>query len=318
MWVGHAVLSLTAILAPPESLEVIRLNTGHSIRGEVLKDKPGSLVVDIGVDVLVVPKKTIASRTTEAVAAAPTAGDRHYGLSGHLFSTADLPTAPVKELVDRFGEGVVQVKTPTGSGSGFIIDKEGHCVTNFHVVERETRITVDVFQKSGSSIVEKNVADVELVALSPFFDLALLKIPPRKDVELKPVYFGFADDIKPGEMAFAIGNPLGLTRSVTQGIISNRRRSVSGQLYIQTSAQINPGNSGGPLFNSRGQVIGVTNMRIGGGEGLGFAIPINYVKDFIKNREAFAYNKDNPNTGYRYLAPPRRQQKLVRTAGKAQ
>ena len=75
-------------------------------------------------------------------------------------------------------------------------------------------------------------------------------------------------------------------------------------LSIQTTAPINPGNSGGPLFNNRGEVVGVTNLKILGGENLGFAIPIHYVKDFLRNRDAYAYDKDNPNTGIRYLAPP--------------
>jgi serine protease Do len=83
---------------------------------------------------------------------------------------------------------------------------------------------------------------------------------------------------------------------------------------VQTTTQISPGNSGGPLFNARGQVIGVTNMKIPLGEGLGFAIPVNYVVDFLRNREAFAFNKENPNTGYHYQPPPRRRVPLKREA----
>ena len=93
---------------------------------------------------------------------------------------------------------------------------------------------------------------------------------------------------------------------MSQGIVSTRNRNFEGLVYLQTDTAINPGNSGGPLFNMRGEVIGVTNMKLTLGENLGFAIPINYVKDFLKHREAFAYDKDNPNTGHRYLDPPRR------------
>ena len=111
-----------------------------------------------------------------------------------------------------------------------------------------------------------------------------------------------------GDGVFAVGNPLGLERSVSQGIVSTRSRNIEGQLYLQTDAAINPGNSGGPLFNLRGEVIGVTSLkaRADMADNLGFAIPVSYVKDFLRNREAFSFDKTNPNTGYRYLDPPRR------------
>jgi serine protease Do len=81
---------------------------------------------------------------------------------------------------------------------------------------------------------------------------------------------------------------------------------MEGQLYLQTSTQINPGNSGGPLFNLAGEVVGVTNMKITFGEGLGFAIPVELVKNFLDHRDAFAYSTDNPNNPFRYLEPPSR------------
>jgi serine protease Do len=301
-------LAAMAFAAQPGNLEVLRLQSGHAIRGEVLKEKPDSLIIDLGVTVLVVPKSQIAERGKgEAMASTATSGARRVESASGLYGTAELPVAPIDELVNKFGEGVVLVKTPSGSGSGFILNDQGYCVTNFHVIEGETRITVDIFEKQGGSLNERSIGDVEIVATSPFFDLALLRIPPQEGLKFKHVYFAPDDSVREGESAFAIGNPLGLTRSVTQGIISNRHRNVGGQLYIQTTTQINPGNSGGPLFNTRGEVIGVTNMRVVVGEGLGFAIPVSYVKDFLTNRSAYAFNKDNPNTGYRYLDPPRRQ-----------
>ena len=307
MFVGSILVCL-GLPTVTADIERIRLKSGHSIRAEVLKEKEDALVVDLGIEVLVIPKKAIAERSeADNDGATLASGGRAYGESTNLYATADLPVATVKDLVERFGEAVVQVKTPSGSGSGFVIDEQGHCITNFHVIERETQVAVDLFLKSGGSIAERTVSDVKIVALSPFFDLALLKIPPTEGVKLKRAYLGFSDEVRPGDLAFAIGNPLGLTRSVSQGIISKRNRLVSGQIYIQMTTQINPGNSGGPLFNSRGQVIGVTNMGILMGEGLGFAIPVDYVKDFLRNRDAFAYRKDNPNTGYRYLKPPRRR-----------
>ena len=95
---------------------------------------------------------------------------------------------------------------------------------------------------------------------------------------------------------------------MTQGIVSSRSRNLQGQLYLQTDTAINPGNSGGPLFNSRGEVIGVTSRgaRADMADNLGFAIPVGYVQDFLRHREAFSFDKTNPNSGYRYLDPPRR------------
>ena len=92
---------------------------------------------------------------------------------------------------------------------------------------------------------------------------------------------------------------------MSQGVISTKHRSFDGLTYIQTDAAINPGNSGGPLFNSRGEVVGITNMGIASAESLNFAIPTRYVKDFIRNREAFAYDEKNPNSGHLYHVPPR-------------
>ena len=119
---------------------------------------------------------------------------------------------------------------------------------------------------------------------------------------------GNDDDVNAGEGVFAVGNPFGLERSVSQGIVSNRSRNIEGQLYLQTDTAINPGNSGGPLFNQRGEVIGVTSLgaRASVADNLAFAIPVAYVKEFINHREAFAFDKANPNTGYRYVNPPRR------------
>jgi serine protease Do len=300
---------LAAFGADKPGMELIELKSGNVLKGEVLKERDGMLWIDVGVEVVKVPVRDVRSRTDASKAGTPAAaaaGGTVYGETGNFYATKDLQPKSVKELVEEFGEAVVLVKTPSGLGSGFIIDAEGHCITNAHVVEGETRISVDMFIKSGNSISERNVPNVEIVALSPFFDLALLKIPAQKEFKFTRVYFPAEDDLRQGDLSFAIGNPLGLSRSVTQGIISNKNRNMRGQVFYQTTAQINPGNSGGPLFNNKGQVIGVNSLKIGGGEGLGFSIPVQYVKDFLRNREAFSYNKDNPNTGYRYIDPPRR------------
>ena len=151
-----------------------------------------------------------------------------------------------------------------------------------------------------------DIDDVELVAVNNHIDLALVKLkhPEGKDFLFAPVQD--AEKLETGQSVFAIGSPLGLERTLTQGVISTTQRSFDGLTYIQTDTPINPGNSGGPLFNTKGEVIGITNMGIRGGEALGFAIPARYVKDFIRNRESFAYDKNNPNSGHNYQKPPTR------------
>jgi len=293
--------------------EVIDLKDGHQITGEVVAEKPSALFVDLGFDVLKVPKDQIVNRRKRgeaapvATASGPVvAADSDPKGFYKVASGASGKSRPVKELVREFGEGVISVETPGGLGSGFIVNEDGYAVTNNHVIEGETKIAVVLYQNTEGGLVRRRIENVEIVALNPFVDLALLKLPPQKDLKLKPVSLGNLDDLNAGDGAFAVGNPLGLERSVSQGIISTLNRNFEGLVYLQTDAAINPGNSGGPLFNLKGEVVGVTNMGFRGTDNLGFAIPIPYVKDFLRNREAFAFDKDNPNTGYRYLDPPRR------------
>jgi serine protease Do len=208
--------------------------------------------------------------------------------------------------VAELGEGVVQVRTPGGLGSGFFLTEEGYLITNFHVIEGETQIGVEVYHQGGGQLERKVYKQVKIVAMNKFADLALLKIDDPGAPRFVKVNLADPDGLSVGERVFAIGSPLGLERTVTEGIISTKTRQVQGELYLQTTAQINPGNSGGPLFNLRGEVVGVTNMKLVFGEGLGFAIPVDQVHYFLKHRDAFAYDTDNPNNAYRYLEPPSR------------
>lgn len=301
----RTLLSLVLAVCLPLGLcaDIIELRTGQKIEGEVLKEAGGELVVDIGVDIIRVPSSQVKTRTsTEKKPEGKATGE-----GDQFYLTADLPVRTVKELSQTYGEGVVLVQTPSGLGSGFIINDRGFCVTNCHVIEKETRISVTIFAQGENEFVRRRIDDVKIVALNPYFDLALLQIPKQDDLKFQPVAIAKKSDLREGDEVFAIGNPLGLERSVSQGIVSTRNRNFDGMVFIQTTAQINPGNSGGPLFNMKGEVVGVTNMKLAIGEGLGFAIPAAYLKHFLENRDAFAYDKNNPNTGYRYLEAPRRR-----------
>ena len=167
-----------------------------------------------------------------------------------------------------------------GTGSGFIIDAQGYIVTNNHVVEEADRLEV--------SLPDDSVVPARLIGRDPWFDIAVIKVDVPAE-RLHEVALGDSDSLEIGELAIAIGNPFGLERTVTTGIVSARRATVdspngSGVLVdaVQTDASINPGNSGGPLLNARGEVIGVNTLaRLtpGGGQaGINFAIPINAVK----------------------------------------
>ena len=215
----------------------------------------------------------------------------------------------VRDLVGLLGEAVVQVRTPSGLGSGFFINEEGFLITNYHVIEGETQISVEVYHRKSGQLERKTYKQVLIVALTKFDDLALLKIEDPESPKFVKVALGQTDTLAVGERVFAIGSPLGLERTVTEGILSTKTRVVQGQLYLQTTAQINPGNSGGPLFNLRGEVVGVTNMKMTFGEGLAFAIPVEGLVYFLRSRDAFAYDNDNPSNPYRYLEPPRRLKK---------
>jgi serine protease Do len=308
--------------------EVIQLKDKASLTGKVLAEKRDQVVVDIGYTVLVIPRNQISriSRTKDAdpppgaAASSPGASvtaSRPVEAKSGNYQTASTPPPirDVRELVNQLGESVVQVRTPGGLGSGFIISEDGFLITNFHVIEGETQIAVEVYHQKDGQLERKSYKEVKIIAINKFQDVALLKIDDRDAPKFSRVLLGDADALAVGDSVFAIGSPLGLERTVTEGILSTKTREMQGDLYLQTTAQINPGNSGGPLFNLRGEVVGVTNMKITFGEGLGFAIPIGTVKYFLDHRDAFAYSNDNPSNPYRYLHPPSRS-KQEADAGK--
>ena len=318
-WLWGLLLLLCCALSRADT---IVLKEGQTITGEIILEKQNQLYVDIGVTVVTIPKDKILefhygdaktpaadANNVKADAAGTAATQPSADASGRLYKTARLKKTTIEKCVEAVSEAVVKITSPGGTGSGFFINEDGYLITNYHVVEKETQIEVTLFHKTGTGFEKKAFKKVRIEAINPFVDLALLKVEDLGDMKITSVYLGDVDRISAGEQVFAIGNPLGLERTITNGVISTKNRAFEGLIYIQTNADINPGNSGGPLFNLAGEVIGVTNMGYIFLGGLGFAIPVNYVKDFIDNREAFAYDKDNPNSGYKYLQPDRRRNK---------
>jgi len=295
------------------------LKEGQSLTGDILAEKQSVIYVDVGVDVLKIPKQQILEyEYSDAVGfEQPDVNDPNQteqpagrlSNANRLYYSGDREKTTIEKCVETASEAVVKVSSPAGMGSGFFLNEQGYLITNYHVIEKETKIEVTVFHKVETGFEKKKFKKVKIEAINPFVDLALLRIEDLEDVKVKYVPLGDIDRLKVGEKVFAIGNPLGLERTVTDGVISTMNRAFEGLIYLQTNADINPGNSGGPLFNLAGEVVGVTNMGYIFFGGLGFAIPVNYVKHFIENRDAFAYDKDNPNTGYRYIQPDRRRNK---------
>ena len=283
----------------------IHLRSGATVEGDVLRRGPDRVIVDLGFTVLSIPTDEIDQITQSvAVGESEPGGTRQEG----LYRTAPgQPEWTVKENLVRCSEAIVEIRTPTGLGSGFVISPQGHVVTNDHVIAGEHKLSVTVFRNGEDGLEKVLLHDIEIVATDPHGDLALLRIRDAADLSFVSVPLGDSDRIRQGQTVFAVGSPLGFERSVSQGIVSLRNRPIAGRLLIQSTAQLNPGNSGGPLLDLRGQVVGINNLKIvaAGVEGLSFSIPVNALKHFLKNLDAFVFDPRNPNAGFRYMDPPR-------------
>lgn len=180
-----------------------------------------------------------------------------------------------RDYFNRFFEGRRPPESKQrGLGSGFIIDKAGYIVTNDHVVKDADKIKV--------ILKDEREFEAEVVGRDSQTDIALIKIDAKDDLPI--AFMGSSDKLQVGEWVAAIGSPFGLEYTVTAGIVSAKGRLIGSGPYddfIQTDASINPGNSGGPLVNMQGEVIGINTMIIAGGQGIGFAIPIDLVKTIV-------------------------------------
>ena len=290
-------------LAGPGLTDVITLESGHEIQGDVIDSDDASLWVRIGSQVIQVQR----SQVIDHHVADPEEGGSI--VRRFLFHTQDDPTElSIEQQANRVKPSVIKVRTPAGLGSGVIINEDGYAITNAHVIQGETDLRATIWLPAeGGKSRRTTLEDVEIVAVNNHLDLALLRLEHPDDEAFPYSLLESYEGIVVGQPVFAIGNPLGLEQTTSDGVISTTQRNFQGLTYIQTNTAINPGNSGGPLFNTRGEVIGITNMGMLGAEGLNFAIPTRYVKDFIRNREAFSYDTKNPNSGHNYHVPPERK-----------
>lgn len=185
---------------------------------------------------------------------------------------------PREELLRQFfGLGRPPQLESVPQGTGVIVSREGHIVTNLHVIEGASEIVV--------SLSDGRRSPAKVLGVDPLSDIAIIKI----EVEgVKPLAFADSEKVRVGQLVFAVGNPFGLQETVTQGIISARERLFSSESvneFFQTDAAINPGNSGGPLVNIRGEIVGINNFiysQSGGSQGIGFSIPSNSVRRVLE------------------------------------
>jgi serine protease Do len=182
-----------------------------------------------------------------------------------------------QQIIDRFQNVIIQIATPQGTGTGFYVKNQNLIITNDHVVKGNSEAVI-----SGKTIPKQ---------MSPVFfndakyDLAFIKVPDGielPDISLSPAY-----EIKDGDQVIAIGHPYGLNYTATEGIVSKSKRLQRGINYIQIDAAINPGNSGGPLVDKEGNVVGVNTFIIAGGDNLGFALPVEYLEEDLKEYKQY-------------------------------
>jgi len=174
----------------------------------------------------------------------------------------------VQDIIGNLHPGIIQIATQTGTGTGFYLKEFDVIVTNDHVVHDNAEVTI-----AGKTF-EKTLSRVWYTDRK--HDLAFLQAPAN--AELPEIRLGQYEALKDGDEVLAIGHPFGFNYSATQGVISKVDRIRDGLKFIQIDAAINPGNSGGPLVNANGEVIGVNSFKIQGGDNLGFALPVNYLR----------------------------------------
>ncbi len=304
-WALIPAAALVLAGADETNADRVVLRGGSRIDAPVLKQNEKIIVLDLGFNVLSIPRDEVLTIRKQENDDAPIDDDQT-----RLYSMTHTERLSTVTAARRYAPAVVVVRTPQGLGSGFFVNNEGYLITNFHVIKGEKHISVTRFSEQKNMMERILHKDVDIVATAPFHDLAVLRVNDL-DEDITPVVFNPEDDPPIGARVFTIGNPLGLERSVTEGVVSQTARNFRGMLFLQIDAPVNPGNSGGPLFNDRGQVIGVINMTVPTMEGLNFAIPAMHARYLLDHIEAFAFDESNPETGFVYPDPPPRPGKFL-------
>lgn len=313
--------STASQLAAPEPLnrdEVLlwRLQGGGEVVGELVKETPTGYFIDIGPTIVEVPRGALLEKlkvsdltdetgkaqgtldpTTQAIV------ERSHRDSGEMLSQND--------ILDNVKRGVVLVSNPAGLGTGWLINKEGQLITNHHVVGSEPYQTVTLFVKNGTQWERRKIDNCKVEAMSTLLDIALVQLDMDKvrdqKLELYPLEIDEPNTLSSGDVVYAVGNPgmgrMVLEHTISEGIVSSLQRNFNDVIYLQTSAAVNPGNSGGPLINQRGEVVGLVTLKATFQEGVAFALPVEYVHQFLRHLKGYALDDNNNSKGYRYHRP---------------
>ncbi len=292
------------LMATTAFCEIITLQDGKQLVGDLIKKEARYIIVDMGFDIIKVPQQFILSIKKDQSLKTIASSNK----KNSLYTEKKLHSKSITDAVKKFSSSVVVIKRESGGmGSGFFVNDQGYIITNFHVIKNERHFTAIQLVKTKHETKRVTYKKIRIVAVDPLHDLAVLKIDEPLKEPITPIVFSpNATSLTSGNTVVAIGHPLGLEQTVTEGILSNPSRMFGGLMYLQMDAPINPGNSGGPLFNRYGEVIGVNNMGVARFKGLNFAIPIRNVMFLLDNLDAYAFNDANPGTGYIYSAPPRK------------
>jgi serine protease Do len=226
-------------------------------------------------------KNNINELSSSLMSTQTTLAESQSDLEKQISSIKAKTSSDFSGIIEDSTQAVVSIKTDVAQGTGFIVTSDGYVVTNAHVLEGAhyaNAITSDM--KSHP---------MNLISYNSKIDLALLKINGTYDY----LTLDDSNNVKVGEEVIAIGNPLGLSFSVSEGIVSAIHRNVSNSPgeYIQTDTALNPGNSGGPLINKEGKVIGINNFKVSGGENIGFSLESNYIIDTINEMSQKSLNQ---------------------------
>lgn len=216
------------------------------------------------------------SQITELTSSLSSLTSTQQSLTKQISELKATTSADFSGIIETAVKAVVSIKTNIAQGSGFMITDTGYLVTNAHVLSGA--------RYANAYTYDNNKYSADLIGYDLDLDVALLKISGNYDY----LEFGNSNDVKVGEKVIAIGNPLGLSFTATEGIISAIHRD---NYYIQTDVALNPGNSGGPLINKQGKAIGINNFKVGGAESLGFALESNYAEQAVNSIALKALNQ---------------------------
>jgi len=289
------------VLAAAARADVLILDGGAIVRGDVLKETSETVFVDLGYTVLEVPADAILDRQR-----AGRPGEAAPG--GGLVTRGAPELAPGADPLARAGPAVALVSRPGRRGGGFVIRQDGYLVAPSRLVEGELEVTVSLLQDGEEGLRRRTFTDVEVVARNPRVDLALLRVDPERLADDPLVALPLAEDgaVAEGDPVIGLHAPLGAAPRASRGVLVDVEREQDGLLYLQSTIELDEVDSGTPLLDARGAVVGMQSWGQVTAKGQSLAIPAARIAHFVENRDAFVVDEDRPSSGYRYLPPPAR------------